>query len=146
MVKAKVCIILDPRKNVSLKKEIGQYDDRQCHLVCNFNFRSTERTSFTPDPVIIPPTTHWYIHTQLLYTHSTADNFFLDAHERWHFSLWYSPISFFNRIFYLYVEHAFQGLYERISAISSSLENDLPTFCTIPLKREINLLLLVYGL
>ncbi len=59
------------KENILLKKEIGEYDDRICHLFCVLTFKNPERNQFylhTSHPAL---TTDLYIHKELLYIYTT---------------------------------------------------------------------------
>jgi hypothetical protein len=70
-----LCPCLSTKENILIKKEIGEYDDRYCHLI--LNFVSSEEPSFTPTPPNPSSSNHWYIHTHRAYkTDTTATNKF----------------------------------------------------------------------
>jgi hypothetical protein len=64
---------------VLLKKEVGKFDNKICHLVCDFNFHEfRNKPLLHPSPPILPPppTTD---HKAYIYTQQPTN--FLGAHE-----------------------------------------------------------------
>ncbi len=64
------------KENIWLKKEIGQYDDRQSHLFCDFNIYEFQRNQFYSYPSDPPPkkladATH---KAYILYTQQLTDS------------------------------------------------------------------------
>jgi hypothetical protein len=58
------------RENILLKKEIGECDDRQCHIFCDFNFYEFRKKTV---PLHRPTAT--YTQLAYIYVHTTADDF-----------------------------------------------------------------------